>query len=100
MATGSALISPESAKKSALMHLSLFLVLIVVTLAQLYLKSQNYEHLTNAFLQTAMALFKVFIVAFYFMHLKEEAMWLKFIAILPVFAVLYTVFVVVESIVR
>ena len=100
MGTSPSLVSSESAKKNAIKHLILFLVLILVTLVQLYLKSQNYEHLMNSFLQTGMALFKVFIVAYYFMHLKDEALWLKFIAILPIFAVLYTVFVAVESIVR
>ena len=93
-------LSPDKAKKNVIIHVSLFLLLIALTLLQIFIKTQSFAAMENNLVQTIIALLKVFIVAFYFMHLKDEALWLKVIAILPLFAVLYTVFVAVESIVR
>lgn len=92
--------SKEAAAKYVITHLVLFVGLIVLTLLQLYLKSQHYDLMTNNIIQTGIALVKVFVVAYYFMHLREESLWLKFIAALPVFAVLYTLMVTVESLIR
>jgi cytochrome c oxidase subunit 4 len=100
MANIHAPISPEKAKKQVILHVALFAALIVLTIVQIIIKSQGIGMMENNVIQSIIALFKVFLVAYYFMHLKDEALWLKFIAILPIFAVLYTVFVAVESVVR
>ncbi len=82
-------------------YLLIFVGLSFMTLAQvLIFQYAGLSHMTNAVLQIVIALVKVVLVAYYFMHLKDESTWLKFIAAIPVFAVLYTVFIAVETIVR
>ena len=82
-------------------YLLIFVGLSLMTLAQvLIFQYAGLSATVNACTQTIIALVKVVLVAYYFMHLKDESTWLKFIAAIPIFAVLYTVFVSVESIVR
>ena len=40
---------------------------------------------------------KAFVVAYWYMHLKEENKWLKFIAAIPISAFIYAVVVILES---
>lgn len=80
-------------------YLLIFLFLTFSTILQIILKN----HLAvaiNVYFQIIISLIKVVFVALFFMHLKEESLWLKFIAAIPLFAVLYTVFITVESIIR
>lgn len=91
----------EITEKDVKFYLLIFVGLSLMTLAQaLIYQYAGFSHLTNAIVQTVIALVKVVLVAYYFMHLKDESTWLKFIAVIPVFAVLYTVFIAVETIVR
>ncbi len=46
---------------------------------------------------TGLAIGKAFIVAYYYMHLKEEKKWLKFIAAVPVMAVVYATVLCLEA---
>ena len=91
----------EITEKDVKFYLSIFVVLSFLTLGQvLIFQSGGLSVITNATVQSLIALVKVFLVAYFFMHLKEESKWLKFIAAIPVFAVLYTVFIAVETIIR
>jgi caa(3)-type oxidase subunit IV len=47
-----------------------------------------------------LAVGKAFIVAFFYMHLKDETRWLKFIAAVPISAAIYATVVILESIYR
>lgn len=91
----------EISEKDVKFYLCIFVVLSFLTLAQvLIFQSGSLSVVMNATVQTIIAVTKVFLVAYFFMHLKDESRWLKFIASIPVFAVLYTVFIAVETIVR
>lgn len=91
----------EITEKDVKFYLTIFFGLSLMTLAQvLIFEYAGLSSLTNAVVQTVIALVKVILVAYYFMHLKDESTWMKFIASIPVFAVLYTVFIAVETIVR
>jgi caa(3)-type oxidase subunit IV len=46
---------------------------------------------------TLLAVGKAFIVAFYYMHLKEETKWLKFIAAIPIMAGVYATVLCLEA---
>lgn len=91
----------EISEKDVKFYLLIFVALSFMTLAQVIIfQKAGLSALGNAAVQTTIALIKVVLVAYYFMHLKDESKWLKFIAAIPVFAVLYTVFVAVETIIR
>lgn len=91
----------EITAKDVKFYLIIFLGLSLMTLGQVLLfEYAGFSFLMNATIQTIVALVKVVLVAYYFMHLKDESTWLKFIAAIPVFAVLYTVFIAVETIIR
>ena len=47
-----------------------------------------------------LAVAKALIVAYFFMHLKWEKKWLKWIAIMPVYMGLFTILLMLESIYR
>lgn len=47
---------------------------------------------------TFLAVGKAVIVAYYYMHLKEETKWLKFIAIIPIMAAVYATVLCLEAI--
>ena len=46
---------------------------------------------------TLLAVGKAAIVAYYYMHLKEETKWLKFIALLPIMAGVYATVLCLEA---
>ncbi|MFL5784060.1 MAG: cytochrome C oxidase subunit IV family protein [Bacteriovoracaceae bacterium] len=47
---------------------------------------------------TFLAVGKAFLVAYYYMHLKEETKWTKFIAAVPIMAGLYATVLCLEAI--
>jgi caa(3)-type oxidase subunit IV len=47
---------------------------------------------------TLLAVGKAFLVAYYYMHLKEETKWLKFIAAVPIMAGVYATVLCLEAI--
>lgn len=47
---------------------------------------------------TALAIGKAFLVAYYYMHLKEETKWMKFIAAIPIMAAVFATVLCLEAI--
>lgn len=86
-------------KKDVKFYLSIFVVLSFLTLFQVLIYG-HFSSLTNAILQSSIALFKVCLVAYYFMHLKDESAWMRFFAAIPIFAIIYTVYISIETIIR
>lgn len=78
----------------------IFFVLAVLTVLEIYIPELDTTKFAKASSLTFLALGKAFLVAYYFMHLKEETKWLKFIAAIPVSAALYATMVVVETLSR
>ena len=77
-----------------------FLALAVLTVVELYIPELDIEYFYKASSLTLLALAKAALVYWSFMHLKSETKWMKFIALTPAFALMYAVFVIVESVVR
>ncbi len=91
----------EITEKDVKFYLTIFVGLSLMTLGQvLIFEYAGLSTLVNSVIQTIIGSVKVILVAYYFMHLKDESLWLKFFATIPLFALLYTVFVAVETIVR
>ena len=82
-------------------YLIIFAILTVLTVGELFIPGlKDVPHLTKALLLTVLATGKAFFVAYFFMHLKEEKAWLKFIAIIPFSAALFAFVLVLEGIYR
>lgn len=82
------------------LYFTVFAALAILTALELMIPDMHWEMALHASSLTALALIKVFLVAYIFMHLNEETRWLKFIAILPVTAALYATIVAVETLAR
>lgn len=81
-------------------YIIVFIVLAVLTAIEVLVAEMHIEYFYIASSLTLLALAKAFLVAYYFMHLNEESRWMKFVVFLPIFAVVYTVFVTIESLYR
>lgn len=81
-------------------YFAIFFILAVLTVLEIYIPELKTTKFAKASSLTLLALGKAFLVAYYFMHLKEETKWLKFIAAIPVTAALYATMVVVETLSR
>lgn len=81
-------------------YILVFVALTVLTVLELIVPELDTSYGMKASSLTLLALAKAWLVAYYYMHLKEEKKWLQFIAALPVFAFMYACFVVIESVVR
>ncbi len=81
-------------------YLIIFVVLAVLTVLELYIPALNIPYGSKAIALVLFAAAKVFVVGYYYMHLNEETRWLKFIALIPISAVIYFVAVALESVYR
>ena len=83
-------------------YLYVFALLTILTVVELFVPSLETTYALKASALTLLAIAKAFAVAYYFMHLKSETRWLKFVAIgVPVSAALYPfVIVILDSIYR
>lgn len=76
----------------------IFIVLAVLTALELW--AAELKQLTKfqkGSALTLLALGKAFLVAYYYMHLKEETKWLKFIAAVPLVAGAYATVLCLEA---
>ena len=76
-----------------------FFGLAVLTIAELIAAEWD-NYTAKAWSLTLLAFGKAFMVAYFYMHLNEESAWLKFIAAVPLAAVLYAVVVILETMYR
>jgi caa(3)-type oxidase subunit IV len=82
-------------------YLIIFGILTALTVVELYIPGlTNVPHMTKGVLLTFFAALKAFFVGYFFMHLKEEKPWLKFIALIPLAAVIYAFALVLEGMYR
>jgi cytochrome c oxidase subunit IV len=79
----------------------IFFVLALLTAIEIYIPTlKNIEYFYRATSLCLLAVGKAFIVAFYYMHLKDESKWMKFVAAIPICAVIYAAVVILESVYR
>lgn len=81
-------------------YIMVFIALAVLTAVEVFIPELDTSYMMIASSLTLLAVAKAFLVAYYFMHLNEESRWMKFLVFIPVFAVVYTVMVVAESMYR
>lgn len=82
-------------------YIIVFLVLTFLTAIELVIPSlQSVAYFFKASSLIFLAIAKAFVVAYFYMHLKDETRWLKFIAAIPISAGLYAIVVILESINR
>ena len=82
-------------------YMFIFGLLTLLTVLELFIPGmENLSTFAKGSGLTALAIGKAFLVAYFFMHLKEEKAWLKFIAAIPISAALYAVVVILESMAR
>jgi caa(3)-type oxidase subunit IV len=79
-------------------YLLVFAVLSILTVVELFIPGMaQLDHAFKGVLLSSLALVKAFFVAYFFMHLKEEKIWLKFIAFIPLSAVGFAFVLVLEG---
>ena len=76
-------------------YVIVFFALAILTAIELLIPGLKTEYYLKA-----IAFGKAFIVAYFYMHLKEEKAWLKLIAAVPISAVIYAAALIIESIYR
>lgn len=81
-------------------YMIVFVVLAVLTVVELFIPGANVPHSYKAASLTLLAVGKALIVAYFYMHLKEEKRWLKIIAAVPISAVLFAVALILEGMYR
>jgi cytochrome c oxidase subunit 4 len=78
-------------------YMLVFLALAVFTVIELIIPELNVSYASKAIGLTLFAFAKAFCVGYFYMHLKEEKRWLKFIGVIPVSAFIYFIVLILES---
>jgi cytochrome c oxidase subunit IV len=81
-------------------YVIVFFALTILTGLELAIPGLSVAYYLKAISLVSLAFGKAFVVAYFYMHLKEEKAWLKFIAALPILAVCFAAVLILESIYR
>ncbi len=81
-------------------YFKVFLMLTALTIVELIVPTMKISQFAKGSSLTFLALGKAAIVAWSYMHLKEETKWLRWIALVPVSAFVYALVVILESLYR
>ncbi len=81
-------------------YVIVFVALSLLTALELAIPDLKVAYHLKAISLVGLAVGKAFIVAYFYMHLKEETRWLKLIAALPISAAIFAVVIIVESLYR
>lgn len=87
-------------KSHTVEYVIVFVVLSFLTALELAIPDLKVAYHLKAISLVGLALGKAFVVAYFYMHLKEEKAWLKFIAALPISAAIFAIVIILESIYR
>ena len=93
-------VSHASHKSHKVEYFKVFIILTVLTVVELIIPGMAISHFAKGSSLTLLALGKACIVAWSYMHLKEETKWMKFVAMVPLAAFIYAAVVILESIYR
>ncbi len=92
--------SNASHKSHKVEYFKVFVMLTLLTIVELLIPDMKISQFAKGSSLTFLALGKAALVAWSYMHLKEETKWLRFIALIPMSAFIYALVVVLESIYR
>ncbi len=94
-------VSHAGHKSHKLEYFKVFLVLTALTVVELIIPGMaSLSQFAKGSSLTFLALGKAAIVAWSYMHLKDETKWMRFVALIPVSAFLYAIMVILESLYR
>lgn len=80
-------------------YIIIFVVLAVLTALEIGVAEiKGISKFNKGASLTFLAVGKAFLVAYYYMHLKEETKWMKFIAAVPIMAAVYATVLCLEGI--
>ena len=79
-------------------YIIVFFVLGILTILEIWAAELDMSKFKKGTALTAFAVVKAGIVAYYYMHLKEETKWTKFIAAVPIMAALYAFVLCLEAV--
>lgn len=80
-------------------YLIIFVLLAVLTAIEIWMAEiPGISKMAKGSGLTGLAVGKAFLVAYYYMHLKEETKWMKFIAAVPIMAGVYATVLCLEAI--
>jgi cytochrome c oxidase subunit 4 len=91
----------EQSHKS--LYITIFLVLAFLTVVEVFIPtvySSKYDATLKMLLLVMLAVGKATLVGCYFMHLKWEKPWLKYIAMMPAYMGLFAVLLMLETVYR
>lgn len=81
-------------------YLIVFFVLSFLTVLELMIPGLNVRYVFKASSLVALAVGKALVVAYFYMHLKQETRWLRFIAAVPVLAALFAAVLILDTMYR
>ena len=81
-------------------YFKVFIVLTALTIVELVIPGMKISQFAKASSLTGLALGKACIVAWSYMHLKDETKWMRFVAAIPIAAFAYAIMVILESMYR
>lgn len=81
-------------------YILVFIVLVVLTALELMIPGLDTAYVYKASALIGLAVGKAFVVAYFYMHLKDEKAWLMIIAAIPISAVIYAALVILETMYR
>lgn len=84
-------------KRHTVEYVVIFVILAVLTVLELFIPGLDTKYAYKAAGLIGLAAAKAFVVAYFYMHLKEERGWLKFIAAIPLVAAVFAVALILES---
>ena len=80
-------------------YIIIFVVLALLTVLEIWAAElKQLSKVGKGSALTLLAVGKAFLVAYYYMHLKEETKWTKFIAAVPFMAAVYAIVLCLEAI--
>lgn len=81
-------------------YFKIFGVLTALTIVELVIPGMKISQFAKGSSLTFLALGKAAIVAWSYMHLKEETKWMRAVALVPISAFIYALVVILESLYR
>ncbi len=81
-------------------YFKIFLLLTALTIVELVIPNMTLSKFAKGSSLTVLALGKAALVGWFYMHLKDETKWMRFVALIPISAFFYALFVVLESMYR
>lgn len=89
-----------AAKSHRKEYFIIFFVLTALTIVELIVPNMDMSKFNKGSALVGLALGKAALVGYYYMHLKDETWWMRFVALIPISAFLYALMVILESLYR